>query len=112
MLQAARSEEVPVLDRSHPHQSPVPAELMWYVRRGLEKDPSKRRQSIREMIDVLDRRAEGDICVDCPVTLAKSATMKGARFIDKHPAMFTAMATGFALFFVALVVLAIRGMVA
>ena len=109
VLKAARSGPIDTLDRVHPHQPPVPVELMWFVRHGLEKDPAKRRQSIREMIDLLDRRAEGEICVECPVTLAKATTLKGARFIDKHPAIFMAAATSFMLFFVALVVFAIRG---
>jgi len=109
VLQAARTEEIDTLDRNHPHQPPVPVELMWFVKHGLEKDPTRRRQSIRAMINVLDRRADGEICVECPVTLAKATTMKGARFIDKHPAIFMASATMFALFFVALVVFAIRG---
>ncbi len=108
VLAAARTEEVDVFDRVHPHQPPVPVELMWFLKRGLEKDPANRRSSIRNMIDVLDKRADGDICIDCPVTLAKSVTMKSTKLIDKHPVVMMAAATTFALFFLAILIVAIR----
>ena len=111
LLAAARAEPIDTQDRVHAHQPPVPVELMWFLRRGLEKDRTKRYQSIRAMIDVLDRRADGDICVDCPVTLAKSATMKSTKILDAHPVLFMAASTAFAVFFIALIVLAIRGLI-
>jgi serine/threonine-protein kinase len=111
VLEGARTEEIDLLDRVSAHQPPVPVELVWFLKRGLEKDPAKRRPSVREMIDVLDRRAEGEICVDCPVTLAKSASLKSATFIDKHPAIFMTLATCFALVFLTSLVLAIRSLV-
>lgn len=110
VLAAVRTEEVNLELRAHPHQPNVPAELGWFIRRGLEKDPAKRRHSVKEMIDVLDRRADGEICVDCPVTLMKSATMKSTRLIDAHPVVFMMMTTAFAALFVTLLVLAIRGL--
>ncbi|MFO0588642.1 MAG: serine/threonine-protein kinase [Polyangiaceae bacterium] len=108
VLTAVRTEPIDVFDRVSPHQPPVPVELMWFLKRGLEKDPSSRRASVREMIDVLERRADGDICVDCPVTLAKGVTMKSARLIDKHPIAMITAASAFALFFLTILVIAIR----
>jgi serine/threonine-protein kinase len=109
VLAACKNEAIDLQDRVSPHQPPVPAELMWFLTRGLAKDRTKRYQSMRAMIDVLERRADGDICIDCPVTLAKSATIKSTKLIDAHPFVFMAGVTLFALSFVALVVLAIRG---
>ena len=109
VLVACRTEPIDLEDRVSPHQPPVPVELMWFLKRGLLKDKATRYQSMRAMINVLDRRAEGDICIDCPVTLAKSATLKSTKLIDAHPIAFMAGFTLFALSFVALVVLAIRG---
>jgi serine/threonine protein kinase len=74
------------------------------------KTEATRYQSMRAMIDVLDRRADGDICIDCPVTLAKSATIKSTKLIDAHPvALHGRLHRSSPLSFVALVVLAIRG---
>jgi eukaryotic-like serine/threonine-protein kinase len=109
VLTAVRTEEVNLELRGHPHQPHVPAELGWFIRRGLEKDPAKRRQSVREMIDVLERRADGDICIDCPVTLMKSVTMRSTKLLDSHPVIFMLMMMGFTALFVTLVVFAVRG---
>ena len=109
VLAACRTEAIDLEDRVSPHQPPVPSELMWFLKRGLAKDKGERYQSMRAMIHVLDRRADGDICIDCPVTLAKSATLKSTKLIDAHPVAFMTGFTLFALSFVALVVLAIRG---
>ncbi len=110
VLAAARTEPVTLPTRaSDAHQAPVPAELMWFLKRGLEKAPGERYPSIRAMIDVLDRRADGDICVDCPVTFMKRASLRSTRLIDSHPVLFMGMTTVFAALFITLVVFAIRG---
>ncbi len=108
VLTGARTEEVDVFDRVNAHQPPVPVELMWFLKRGLEKDPAKRSRSARYLMDVLERRADGEICVDCPVTLAKSVTIKSTKMIDKHPILMMTAVTTFALFFLAVLVIAIR----
>jgi eukaryotic-like serine/threonine-protein kinase len=112
VLEAARSEPVNLTDRNSPVQRPVPVELMWFLRRGLAKDPAKRYPSARTMLDVLDLRAEGEIGVECPVTFMKRASLRTTKFIDRHPFLFMSMTTAFAALFVTLVVFAIRGMVA
>jgi serine/threonine-protein kinase len=70
---------------STPHQPLVPADLSWFVDKGLQKDPSQRYPSVRAMIDRLDRRAEGDIPVQCPVTFMKRTVNELTRLIDRHP---------------------------
>lgn len=71
------------------HQSPAPADLAWFVRKGVAKDPAQRYQSAREMIDRLDRRDEGLIPIQCHVTFTKRVTSSWIRFVDRHPLLFT-----------------------
>jgi serine/threonine protein kinase len=90
---------------SSPHQPSPPIDLAWFLRKGLEKDPARRYQSVREMIDRLDAREDGRIPVQCPVTFTKRSTHVFLRFLDHHPYLFTAL---LALGIVAAVVLGVR----
>jgi len=65
-------------------QDPVPMDLSWFVHQGVHKDPTKRYQSVDEMLARLERRAEGDIPVQCHITLTKHVTNKALRFVDRH----------------------------
>jgi serine/threonine-protein kinase len=49
----------------------VPRELSVFVMRGLAKNPDLRYQSVRDMLDELQRCFEGQICVVCPPTFVK-----------------------------------------
>ena len=69
----------------NPHQTPVPAELGWYIEKGLAKDPAARYQSNAEMLDTLHRLIAGQFAVQCPVTLMKRVGGSGVRFADRHP---------------------------
>jgi serine/threonine-protein kinase len=75
------------------HQAPVPAELGWFVMKGIEKDPAKRYQTVTEMVERLDARDDGVIPIQCPITLTKSISRRGLRFVDRHPSLFMAMVT-------------------
>jgi serine/threonine-protein kinase len=66
-------------------QPRVPAELAWYVEKGLAKDPADRYQSVAEMIDALQIVAQGKFPVQCPVTLMKRAGNDAIRLVDKEP---------------------------
>lgn len=86
--------------REHPHvkagyvrnevQPPVPAELSWFLEKGLEKDPAKRYQSVDEMIGALQQLEAGKFPVQCSVTFMKRTGNDAIRFADKEPkvAMF------------------------
>ncbi len=76
----------------NPHQPPAPADLSWFVHKGLEKDPARRYQSVREMIDRLDAREEGLVPIQCHITLTKRVTRGMLRFVDRHPFLFTVIA--------------------
>ena len=78
---------------SNPHQPPAPADLSWFVLKGLAKDPSRRYQSVREMIDRLDKREDGIIPIQCPVTFTKRTTRGFLRLVDRHPTLFMASVT-------------------
>ena len=67
------------------YQPPTPADLSHFVTKGLQKDPAKRYQSVREMIDRLDAREEGLIPIQCPITLTKRTSREWLRFVDRHP---------------------------
>jgi serine/threonine-protein kinase len=74
-----------------PHQAPAPMDMSWYVRKGLAKEPARRYQSVREMIERLDAREEGLVPVQCPVTFSKRMMREQIRFIDRHPMLYMAM---------------------
>src|ERR1019366_9009648 len=76
---------------SSPHQLLVPAELSWYVAKGLKKDPAERFQTVAEMIDRLDKRDEGVFPVQCPITFSKRGTRLVSRFVDRHPFLVSAL---------------------
>jgi eukaryotic-like serine/threonine-protein kinase len=75
---------------THPAQGTVPAEIAWFLREGLAKEPSKRFASASAMIDRLTQRSDGQIKVQCPVTLVKNGTHRWMKVVDNHPylAMF------------------------
>ncbi len=66
-------------------QGPVPAELLHLLKRGLAKRPEDRFQSAAELLERLERRAAGEIEIECPVTATKSAIGSLVRWIDRHP---------------------------
>jgi len=63
----------------------VPAELSWFVEKGLEKDPAKRYQSVTEMHDQLQKVLAGGFAVQCYVTFMKRTGNGLLHFIDQHP---------------------------
>ncbi|HEX4446858.1 MAG TPA: serine/threonine-protein kinase [Polyangiaceae bacterium] len=71
------------------HQSPPPMDLGWFVRKGLEKDPARRYQTVAEMIDRLDARDEGKIPIQCHVTFTKRVSHEMIGWLDRHPRLFT-----------------------
>ncbi|HEY5242774.1 MAG TPA: serine/threonine-protein kinase [Polyangiaceae bacterium] len=87
-----------------PHQAPAPMDMSWYVRKGLAKEPARRYQSAREMIERLDAREEGLVPVQCPVTFSKRMMREQIRFIDRHPMLYMAMLGLFVMSTVALAV--------
>ncbi len=76
-------------------QCPIPADLSWFLDRGLKKEPAKRYASVREMMHRLDLRAQGIIPVQCPMTLIKRTNLAVSRFTDRYPlVMLTAVYGG------------------
>ncbi len=68
----------------HPTQPSVGMDLSWYVGKGIAKHPADRYQSVAEMIERLDLRADGIIPIQCPVTFMKRGSNGLSRFIDRH----------------------------
>ena len=92
LLEGVRERPAPLASMVHSaHQPPVPFDLTWYVRKGLHKDPAQRYASVEEMIERLDLRANGQIPVECPITLTKRTTAMTLGFIDRHPMLVLAM---------------------
>jgi serine/threonine-protein kinase len=73
-----------------PHQPIVPMDLRWYLKKGMEKDLAKRYQTVREMIDRLDARADGRVPIQCHVTFVKRTNAAFTRLVERHPLAFSA----------------------
>jgi serine/threonine-protein kinase len=69
----------------HVPQAAVPAEFVWFLARGFEKDPARRYQSVEEMMDVLQGAMDGRIHVQCQRTLIKRGLHKMLRMVDEYP---------------------------
>ena len=73
----------------HGEQGPVPADLGWFLEKGLRKDRTQRYQSVGEMLDRLRRRAEGDIPVQCMVTFSMRASTLLRKGLNKRPLLMS-----------------------
>jgi serine/threonine-protein kinase len=90
VVHGAQHASAPILGLApSPHQPPPPMDLGWFVRKGLEKDPARRYQSVAQMIDRLDARDEGKIPIQCHVTFAKRVSREMLGWLDRHPRLFT-----------------------
>lgn len=67
-----------------PHQGRVPMDLAWFIEAGARKHRDLRYPSARAMLDRLARRDEGDIPIQCHVTLTKRASFEFLRYFDRH----------------------------
>jgi serine/threonine protein kinase len=86
MLEAVKAEPIPhALGQSTKVQAPVPADLSWFLERGLRKNKGARYQSVDEMIARLRRRAAGDIPVQCPFTFSMRVSTLVRQSIARHP---------------------------
>lgn len=84
LLEAVKTEEpMSAIDMHHKHQ--VPPEYTWIIRRGLEKDPAKRFESVAELASRITRAMQGRNPVECPCTGLKRVNGGWSRFIDRHP---------------------------
>ena len=90
LVEGVQEQKAPLASAvKNPHQRPVPMDLTWFLKKGLHKDPGQRYQSVREMIQRLDKRAEGNVPVECHITLLKRTTGETLRFVDRHPMIST-----------------------
>ncbi|PKN27093.1 MAG: serine/threonine protein kinase [Deltaproteobacteria bacterium HGW-Deltaproteobacteria-22] len=71
------------------HQSPVPPELGWFLKKGMQKDPGDRYQSVQQMLDRLELRSQGIFPIQCHLTFVKRLNMAFSRFSDRHPMIVT-----------------------
>ena len=63
----------------------IPAELDWYLEKGLEKDAAQRYQTIEEMTEELQRIIRGECRVKCRRTFMKRMLGEAGKFNDQHP---------------------------
>ncbi len=84
-------------------QPPVPADLAWFVAKGLRKNPDERYGSVQEMIVRLQERREGLIPIQCHLTALRRLTGIWSRFLDRHPLAVTLI--------LALMIVSLLGMV-
>jgi hypothetical protein len=55
----------------------------------LRKDPSERYQSVREMIERLELRAEGIVPIECHITFTQRVVGEFMRWVHRRPLVFT-----------------------
>jgi serine/threonine-protein kinase len=86
ILQAAVREKPKfAMTVSNKYQVAVPADLSHFLAKGLAKDPKKRYQTVREMLDLLQKIAEGYTPVQCPFTFTKRLTNALVHLVNNHP---------------------------
>jgi eukaryotic-like serine/threonine-protein kinase len=86
MLEGVKTVDAPMaLNVKSPHQPSVSPDLSWFLRKGLAKRAEERYQTVNEMVERLQRRADGDIPVQCHITAVRRATNVWTRFLDQHP---------------------------
>ena len=87
MLEAVKNEPVgaAIFQPTMAIQGKVPAELSWFVERGLRKDKGERFQSVEDMLERLRKRAEGDIPVQCPITFTMKFTTLMRQALARSP---------------------------
>jgi eukaryotic-like serine/threonine-protein kinase len=109
MLEAVKNQPIPhAMMAGANHDGPVPADLSWFLDRGLKKNKSDRFQSVDEMIARLRRRAGGDIPVQCPITFSMRASTLLRQALGRRPIF---MAAVFILGMMALLALAAVGLI-
>jgi serine/threonine-protein kinase len=89
VLMAVNTSEAPfpgTMFSPHPAQPDgINAAYAHFLNRGLQRDPDKRWQSAREMLDELDNIQAGRCRVQCPITLTKRIAGETNLFIDRRP---------------------------
>jgi len=63
----------------------VPAELDWYVKRAMEKDPGQRWASVAEMEEELQRIMRGECRIQCQRTAVKRVLGEVQKLVDQRP---------------------------
>lgn len=84
LLEAVKTE-APMSAIAMHHKHHVPPEYTWIIRRGLEKDPARRFQTVDELAARIEMALDGRNPVECPCTGLKRANGGWSRFIDRHP---------------------------
>jgi serine/threonine-protein kinase len=67
----------------------VPAEWIHVVRRGLVRDRDRRFPSAAALEDAVKAVLDGNVRIECHVTLAKRTAHGVLHWIDRHPMMYT-----------------------
>ncbi len=92
MLEAIKTKPAPyAIMQSTGVQGPVPADLSWFVERGMRKDKNERFASVDAMIERLRHRATGDIPVQCPITFSIRATTLVRQSLTRRPFLMSAV---------------------
>ncbi len=85
VLRGVQERTVNVTEPAHPAQGPVPVEYVYFIQKGMEKDPARRFQNVDEMVEALQAILRGDIGVRCQVTLMKRVLHLTNRGMDRYP---------------------------
>jgi serine/threonine-protein kinase len=92
-------------------QKRIGAEYAHFVVHGLQRDPAKRFQSAKEMVEQLHLILQGRFRVQCPVTFMKRGSLMLSELVDRSPPLAMWLGITVGLVFLALVANAIRDLV-
>jgi eukaryotic-like serine/threonine-protein kinase len=67
----------------------VPMEYLYIVRRGLERDRTKRTKNVEALENEIKRVLDGHVEIRCHVTFAKSTALGFANWLDRNPKLYT-----------------------
>jgi eukaryotic-like serine/threonine-protein kinase len=74
--------------------SGAPCEYGYALEYGLQFDPGHRYGSVRELIEAVQRARAGRFAVQCHITFSKRVFEETARFIDRHPRVYSVIFAG------------------
>jgi serine/threonine-protein kinase len=97
---------------THPAQdAAVPADLAHFLHKGLRLKPEDRWQSAEEMILELHAILDGRCRIQCPITFMKRSSREISRQVDRNPMRTWFLAAVAVVFFVAMMVFAVKGVI-
>jgi serine/threonine protein kinase len=69
----------------------VPMEYVWLITRGLVRSRDERYQTVKELEAAISAIQNGNVRVQCEITLAKRSLNAVSHWIDRHATLYTVL---------------------